>query len=471
MTGRRSSWTLAAFAAPCLPLAGLGLPLVVYLPEYYVSDLGLSLSVVGAAFLLVRLADILLDPILGGVMDRTRTRIGRFRPWLAAAAPVLMVAAYALFMAKPGVGPLYLWVWLVVGYVGYSMAVLSQTAWGAVLSPDYQQRSRIYGWWQAGNVVGMILVLLLPPILGIVFEGDHAAGIRAMGWFIIILLPLTFLLAIGVVGETNVPPARHEAGLRQYLGLLKRPSVRMLLIADLLMGLAPGIAGALFFFFFERIKGFDKATAGVLLLVYFVAALLGSPIWPALARKMGKHRALAVASVVYAVVQVASVFTPANQGGFGFNAPTLVGMAILVLAGLPYSAAPLLVRSMMADIGDEERLASGVDRTGLLYAVVNGTVKLGYALAIGVFLLLSWLGFDPKVPSAQGDTALITMYAVAPAVLGLLVCAVILRYPLDATAHAEIRRQLDERDAAEPPPSPTPEPHVAPLAAPNPAAE
>jgi Na+/melibiose symporter-like transporter len=88
-----------------------------------------------------------------------------------------------------------------------------------------------------------------------------------------------------------------------------------------------------------------------------------------------------------------------------------------------------------------------------------------------VFLLLSWLGFDPKVPSAQGDTALIAMYAVAPAVLGLLVCAVILRYPLDATAHAEIRRQLDERDAAESLPSPTPEPHVAPLAAPNPAAE
>jgi Na+/melibiose symporter-like transporter len=471
MTGRRSSWTLAAFAAPCLPLAALGLPLVVYLPEYYVSELGLSLSVVGAAFLLVRLADIMLDPILGGIMDRTRTRIGRFRPWLAAGAPVLMIAAYALFMAKPGVGPLYLWAALVVCYVGYSMAVLSHTAWGAVLSPDYQQRSRIYGWWQAGNVVGMILVLLLPPLLAIVFKGDHAAGIQAMGWFIIILLPLTFLLAIGVVGETNVPPVKHEAGLRQYLGLIKRPSVRKLLIADLLMGLAPGIAGALFFFFFERIKGFDKATAGILLLIYFVAALLGSPIWPALAKKVGKHKALAIASVIYAIVQVTSVFTPSSQGGFAFNAPTIIGMGILVLAGLPFSAAPLLVRSMMADIGDEERLASGVDRTGLLYAVVNGTVKLGHALAIGVFLLLAALGFDPKVHSAQGDAALIAMYAVAPALLGLLVCVTILRYPLDATAHAEIRRRLDERDAAEPLPSPSPEPHVSPLVHPRPAAE
>ena len=97
--------------------------------------------------------------------------------------------------------------------------------------------------------------------------------------------------------------------------------------------------------------------------------------------------------------------------------------------------------------------------------------RAGHALAIGVFLLLAWLGFDPKVPSAQGDTALIAMYAVAPAALGLLVCAVILRYPLDATAHAEIRRQLDERDAAEPLPSPSPEPHVSPLVHSRPAAE
>lgn len=471
MTGRRSSWTLAAFATPCLPLAALGLPLVVYLPEYYVSELGLSLSVVGAAFLLVRLADIILDPILGGMMDRTRTGIGRFRPWLAAGAPLLMIAAYALFMAKPGVGPIYLWASLVVCYVGYSMAVLAHTAWGAVLSPDYQQRSRIYGWWQAGNVVGMILVLLLPPVLAKLFHSGHAAGVQAMGWFIIILLPLTFLLAMGVVGETNVPPVKHAAGLKQYMGLIKRPSVQKLLAADLLMGLAPGIAGALFFFFFERIKGFDKGDAGILLLIYFVAALAGSPIWPALAKKVGKHRALAIASVAYAVVQVASVFTPKSTGTFGLDLPTIAGMVILVLAGLPYSAAPLLVRSMMADIGDEERLHSGVDRTGLLYAIVNGTVKLGFALAIGVFLLLAWLGFDPKIPSAQGDMALITMYAVAPAALGLLVCAIILRYPLDAAAHAEIRRQLDARDAAEPLPSPSPEPHVSPLLTPKPAAD
>jgi Na+/melibiose symporter-like transporter len=266
------------------------------------------------------------------------------------------------------------------------------------------------------------------------------------------------LLATRSVGEPIAPIVRHASGLPQYFALLKRGSVQKLLIADLLMGLAPGIAGALFFFFFERIKHFDKTQAGLLLLIYFVAALAGAPLWPILARRIGKHQALAVASVLYAVVQICAVLTPAGN--------SWAGMAILVLAGIPYAAAPLLVRAMMADIGDEERLASGADRTGLLYAIVNGTVKLGHAFAIGAFPLLALFGFDPKLPTATGETALIALYAAVPAAMGLVVAAVMLRYPLDATRVAEIQRQLAARDAVTPSPhEPEPDPNVA-LAAP-----
>jgi GPH family glycoside/pentoside/hexuronide:cation symporter len=454
MADRRSSGSLAAFAAPCLPLAALGLPLVVYLPEFYVSELGLSLGAVGAAFLIVRLIDIMFDPFIGGMMDRTRTQWGRFRPWLVMGAPLVMAGAFALFMAKPGIGPVYLWFWLIVVYAGYSMMVVSHTAWGAVLSTDYRERSRVYGWWQSGNVVGMILVLTLPPIITLAFKGDHAAGIRSMGWFVVLLIPFTVLLATRSVGEPIAPIVRHASGLPQYFALLKRGSVQKLLIADLLMGLAPGIAGALFFFFFERIKHFDKTQAGLLLLIYFVAALAGAPLWPILAKRIGKHQALAVASVLYAIVQICAVLTPAGN--------SWAGMAILILAGIPYAAAPLLVRAMMADIGDEERLASGADRTGLLYAIVNGTVKLGHAFAIGAFPLLALFGFDPKLPTATGETALIALYAIVPAAMGLVVAAVMLRYPLDATRVAEIQRQLAARDAATlSPKQPEPDPNVA----------
>ena len=179
----------------------------------------------------------------------------------------------------------------------------------------------------------------------------------------------------------------------------------------------------------------------MLLLVYFLAALAGAPLWPMLAKKLGKHKALVVAAVLYAFVQVAAVFMPAGS--------SMIGIFVLVLAGLPYSAAPVLVRSMMADIGDEERLESGVDKTGLLYAIVTGTVKLGYALAVAVFIALGWMGFDPKVTTPEGDAALIGMYAIAPAVLGLVVAAIMMRYrwtrPVSPRSSASLRRGTRRR--------------------------
>jgi GPH family glycoside/pentoside/hexuronide:cation symporter len=93
-------------------------------------------------------------------------------------------------------------------------------------------------------------------------------------------------------------------------------------------------------------------------------------------------------------------------------------------------------------------------------------VKLGHAFAIGAFPLLALFGFDPKLPTATGETALIALYAIVPAAMGLVVAAVMLRYPLDATRVAEIQRQLTARDAAMlSPHEPEPDPNVA-LAAP-----
>src|ERR1700757_1149916 len=81
-SGRPSRRDLALFSSPCIALAGVGLPLTLFLPNFYASRLGLSLSSVGVAFMTVRLVDIGVDPLLGVLMDRTCTRWGRYRPWL-----------------------------------------------------------------------------------------------------------------------------------------------------------------------------------------------------------------------------------------------------------------------------------------------------------------------------------------------------------------------------------------------------
>lgn len=450
--GRRSAWTLAAFAAPCLPLAAFGLPLVITIPHYYSETLGLDVTAVGLAFIGVRAIDILFDPIFGTILDRTRWSFGRFKGWMAISTPILLLAIYMLFMAKPGVTNLYLWCWLLVVYFGYSIAVLSHTSWAAKLSSAYHERSRIYGFWQTGNVIGMIMILAMPIILDRFKLGSSAADIlHGQGWFIILLLPLMVLLALWRVPEASVPqaPGHHDATLGDYFRLLQRPTVVRILAADLLTGLAPGIAGTLFFFFFMRVKQFTFVESSALLLIYFVAAIVGAMIWTRLAKRVGKSKALIAACIVYAIVQFAVVTLPA--GNFWLATP------FLVAAGIPYSAGALLLRSMMADYSDEERLASGHDRTGLLYAILTGTVKIGSALASVSLILLGALGFNGHDAAASSEASMVglnALYAFAPGIIGLLAAACMIGYPLTEQKHDEILRQLGKRDAAGPPPQP-----------------
>jgi Na+/melibiose symporter-like transporter len=85
-----SNLRIAALAAPAMPMAALTLPLIIYLPEYYAHTLGLNLALVGVIFTFVRLGDLVFDPFIGGLMDRTHTPLGHFRPWLLLGAPLVM---------------------------------------------------------------------------------------------------------------------------------------------------------------------------------------------------------------------------------------------------------------------------------------------------------------------------------------------------------------------------------------------
>ena len=439
--GELRGWRLAAFSSPSIPLAALLLPVTVYLPDHYATHLGIDLAVLAFVFAAVRLFDLWFDPALGFAMDHTNTRFGRFRPWFVAGAPIAMVAAWMLFMAERGATGGYLLFWLIAAFVGQSMAQLGHMAWAAAAAPAYDQRSRVYGWGMGFTVIGLLAVLALPPILRLGFDFSHAASVQAMGWFVIVLIPPTILLALFATPEPAAKPHAHPPRLRHYWDLLKRRSVLRVLLADIAWGTGPAVAGSLVFFYFDALRGYDRGPAGLLLLVYFVGALAGAPIWTRLARRMSKHKALMVAGFLYAVAQAGILLVPHGLA---------VGVITMFLAGLPFTAGPALLRAMMADLGDEERLASGVDRTGLLFSLLTGSVKIGSAAAVGIGLsALHAAGFEPALAERNSADALLTlklMFAVLPAALGLVTAWLISGHKLDATAHADIRRRLDERD-------------------------
>lgn len=429
---------LAAFVVPCLPIAALGLPLVVYLPPYYASHLGLSLSVVGTIFLVARLIDVPLDPWFGHLIDSTRSRWGRFKPWFAFGTAVLMAGAWMVFMAEPGISAVRALAGLLVLYIGFSLVYLSHTSWGATLSDDYNERSRVFGWWQATNVFALIAILSVPPlVLDMTGARDPGAGIHAMGWIILALLPVTVL--INLVGVPERPARSHEAhSLKDIIAVARTPLLRRLLWIDVLASIGPGIAGALFLFYFQSAKGYTAAQASTLLLFYFIAGLVAAPLWIRLAQRTSKHRAMAISLVAYTFLQGGVFLLPAGN--------MLIAGIGIALAGLPYAATPFLIRAMLADLSDAETLRTGRENTGLFYAAMAAVTKIGYALPVGLtYPILGLVGFDAKL--GTGNTAfailgLTLLFTVPPGLFALAAARLASGWPIDARAQAETAARL-----------------------------
>jgi Na+/melibiose symporter-like transporter len=426
-----------------MPVSALGIPLTVYLPNYYASHIGISLTAVGLAFSIVRLIDIAFDPAIGVAINATQTSFGRFRPWMAAGAPLLMVAVYMLFMAAPGVSVPYLIVTLLVLYAGFSMLTLAHSSWAAALVPEYHQRSRVYGWMQAVGVVAIVVVLAIPVITSKLWHLTIPEGVQAMGWFIIGITPLTVLLCTFVVDEPKQVETPQRISLGDYWTMIARPSLLRVLISDLFLALGPAITAALYIFFFTQYLQFTRNQTTTLLLVYIAAGLIGAPTWAVIARRLGKHQTVMLGCVLYGFAQ-ALVFAmpPGNMG---------VMLPAMFFAGFVVSCFTFLIRAMVADISDEVRLDIGKDRAALLYGLITATSKVGSTISIPItFSILDAFGFVAKegvVNTGIALDALVACYVIVP-VLTMFVGAVALwGYKLDAVRHDDIRAELAARDA------------------------
>jgi Na+/melibiose symporter-like transporter len=429
---------LLAFAVVGAPIGALQLALTVHLPRYFASHMGLSLMAVGSAFALVRAIDIPLDPLIGLAMDRTRSRLGRYRLWAIGGPPVLGAALYVL-MHPPGVvNEAFLVAALLVMFLGYSAMYLAQLAWGSALAPTYQQRSRLFAAIIWMSVAGSVAVLVIPVAMARLGYSD-AQGVEAMIWFVIIAAPLATAAMVARTPEHVAPDRAESFGLRDYGRLLARPNVLRLLASDLCIQLGPGWMAALYLFYFTTRRGFDVSQANLLLLAYVAAGFAGAPASAALAARINKHRALMACTTVFSLCVTAIPFLP--YGRF------LAALPLMALAGAAFSGFLVLLRALAADIADEVRLETGREWTGLVFALTNATTKLATAAAIFLtFRVLSEVGFDAREGAANTAYALRGLeiaFLAGPIVFVLIGGLCFTGYKLDEARHAQIRAQLE----------------------------
>ncbi|MBI1239528.1 MAG: MFS transporter [Alphaproteobacteria bacterium] len=453
--------TILAYGGPAVPMSALGLPLAVVVAPIYAKDFTISQTTVGLIFTLVRLVDLFFDPMIGSIMDSSKTALGRRRPWMAGSVPVLLLGTYMLFAPPSDASATYLALWLMVTYLAYSVISIAHMSWGAELTPDYNERSRVQGAREFALIGGMLLVLALPEIIGAIIGRplEDLERMSAMGAFVLILTPLTVAAAWFAVPDRAPPVSAHKDDWRVAWRIFTGSAAfRRLLFADLCQGLAPGITGTLFIYLISYTFGLTDSW-GWLLLTYFVAGLVGIPAWIQLSYRFSKHRTLAAAMFYGAATLPFVWFIPQGMAW-------VVAIA-LFLYGLSYGAAAFLLRSIVADVADQETAVSGREHTGVYYSLLLMTNKLGFALAPGItFPLLDLVGFSPRADAVNTPESIALMtaiYVLLPMVFLLATGLTMWNFPLDEEKQRALRATIAARKAAEAAAAP-PAPGLAPAA-------
>jgi Na+/melibiose symporter-like transporter len=407
-----STGRLAAYGALGLPLAMAALPLYVHLPKLYAGDLGLPLALVGAILLVTRLADAISDPVLGWLADRWPRR----ERFVAAALPLLALGMLAL-LHPPGSG-LAAWLagGLVVTYLGFSMASIAYQAWGAQLSDDVHERTRITAAREFFTLAGVVVAAAAPALLG----GENAAGLARFSWIFAGLLALCAAVTLAFAPRPH-RPARAAGGFRQALAApLANPGFRHLLAVFVLSGVAAAVPSTLVLFFIADVLQAPHLS-GLFLVLYFVAGAAGIPLWVRLSRRIGKRPAW-LAGMLLAVVAFVWAYAlgPGDVVAFG---------AICVLSGVALGADLALPASILADVIDRDRRGAGESSAGSYFGIWNLATKANLAIAAGIALpALAALGYAPG--EAGAARALAFVYCVLPCVLKLGSAAVLWLVPV-----------------------------------------
>jgi len=316
-------------------------------------------------------------------------------------------------------------------------------AWGAELSPDYDERTRITSWREGIGLIGIIGTGAL--VAGLTNSGwTEMEAIGAIAWAAILMGAVAVPLLVWKVPDRDLGRQRSRASPSFARGNLWRaltgnkPFLR-LLSAWFLNGLANGIPAALFFIYLEHALGAGSETRTVFVLVYFVAAIAAIPLWLKLSSLFGKHRvwccSMLSACAAFAVVPLLP------EGAF------LAFGIVCVVTGMALGADLALPPAIQADVVAYHEWRFGKARAGLQFALWGMGTKLALAAAVGGALLgVEAFGFDPDVPTDEGRWALVVIYALVPVLIKFAAIAVVWRFPLTAQKHAAIRSRLSRRN-------------------------
>ncbi|MBQ9045903.1 MAG: MFS transporter [Oscillospiraceae bacterium] len=419
-----------------------------YLTIFYTDVVGLLPAAVSVIMLVARIWDAVNDPMMGAIAERTRSKWGRFRPWIAFGCPILAIFGVLTFTnpfsGTSTAGVIWAAATYIIAGMVYTATNIPYSALAAVMTEDADQRNKITTSRNIGMNIGMTIVQFCSPILLLAFsaKGAEVADARGYMWTAILYGAIAIPLFLGVffTSKENVMPVGKPQKFSFSETIKNLVQNKYLMIISLVMAVQMtafmGRIAVCAYWVIYCLGSFKMIS--IIMTLPTLLGIVGSFFVPAAARRFGKRNVLMASMVVQAIGLLVMYLAP-------FDNMTIV-MIGNVIFGLFNIGMPMTL-SMVADSIDYMELKSGVRTDGTAYATYGLATKLGNALggALGVLIMA---GFGYVANAQQTPQALrginITVNLI-PAVLYIVATACCLLWNMSDKDADDIRAKLHAR--------------------------
>jgi GPH family glycoside/pentoside/hexuronide:cation symporter len=428
------------YSAPRVGFGIMGLLFGTYLMKFATDVLLIAPAVMGALIAASRFWDAVSDPLAGYLSDRTRSPIGRRRVWMYAAA-VPMGAGLVMIWSPPyALQGLGLVAWMTAALLLYETAstafFVPHGALGVELTPDYHERTRLFGWSHMIGALGMVLGLGSLQLMNMADDKRPVA-------LLISLAAGVSVCAIVIVSTRYLPERADYQGRggsrpwRSFGDVLRNPHARLLLIVYAIETFGGASIGLLVPYLVEYVIPMRELMVPILI-AYTIPQFALTPLWIALARRVGKKR-LWVFSMVVSALGFAAIFPLTEPGPEIF----LVAFMIGVSGGCGAVVAP----AIQADVIDFDEYRTGERKEGAYLAVWNFVRKVSASVTAAVTgAVLQLFDFQPNAAQTEETKlALRALVALLPAGCYAIGTLVFLRFAFNESEYAAVRAAIDER--------------------------
>ncbi|WP_298580991.1 MFS transporter [uncultured Luteimonas sp.] len=414
-----------------------------FLLIFYTDVMGLAAAAVGTMMLVTKIVDAITDPLIGALADRTRTRWGRFRPYLLwGALPLAVTGVLTWTVPDLDQGGRLLWAYATFTLMMLAYTVLSMpySALSGVITADSQQRTTLISFRFIAAFAGTTLVSWLTlDLVEWLGRGDEALGWQLTLGLYGVIAAATFATVFLTTRERIAPPPAQRSAVKQdILDLLhNRPWLVLFALALVIMVTIVMRSGSLVYFLKYYI-GRPELT-GTFLGVYSVALAVGAALTPVMTRYIDKRRLMIWLMAGVGVLSCAMYFVPPDRIWLLFSINTVIGLMLGPKSPLAFS--------MYADCADYTEWKTGRRATAMTFSAATFSQKLGGALASAVIAwVLAGLGYVAN--EAQSDASrqgIALLLTVIPGAVALLAAWVMRFYPLDDRALEQVQADLQSR--------------------------